>query len=463
MDSERAEKLQQLEKILQSQALQSSETLKAFFKFVVLKTIENQDSNLKEYVIATEVFGRNSNYDPRVDSVVRVQALRLRSKLQEYYATEGKHDDWLIDLPKGQYSVVFSRIDNSNGSGSKNDQLVELDSEISSSKEDLFVQETNKSFSKGPWVNKWLIVACLGLTVLSLVLGIMAFKNRNKDHSRGVSVEASRTIDSEEMRAIKLLWGGILSSPEPVLVTYSNAVFTGIAETGMKLVEPLDSPKRWPKSTANESQSLTTTSTSNQPITSHYTGIGEVMGVHFLGNLFWKADHPFRIKRSLMLNWDDMKVENIVVLGSSAENYLTRDLPQEQNFVFRVLKNDKGEEKYGILNLNPQQNEQQMYFATEEGPSTTQVTEDYAVISLLKGLDTKRKLLILGGIKTFGTQAAAEYMTRPEYMKALMQKLNTSSDSQAPSLPPYYQVLIKVKVNGGVPVHISYVTHRVLN
>src|SRR4029078_7247262 len=81
---------------------------KAFLRFVVVKALDNQDVSLKEYTIATEVFGRHSNYDPHNDSIVRVQASRLRSKLQEYYKTEGKRDKIIIELPKGGYLPTFS-------------------------------------------------------------------------------------------------------------------------------------------------------------------------------------------------------------------------------------------------------------------------------------------------------------------------------------------------------------------
>src|SRR5919108_5691889 len=107
MELGKEQKLEQLEKVLQSRALQNSESLKAFLRFVVNKTVDNQEALLKEYTIATEVFGRDSDYDPRIDSVVRVQAGRLRTKLQEYYTTEGKGDPVIIDLPKGHYHPVF--------------------------------------------------------------------------------------------------------------------------------------------------------------------------------------------------------------------------------------------------------------------------------------------------------------------------------------------------------------------
>ena len=73
------EKLGELEKILSARTLQASESLRAFLRFVCERTIQEPDGQLKEYVIATEVFKRRSDYDPRIDSVVRVQAGRHRT------------------------------------------------------------------------------------------------------------------------------------------------------------------------------------------------------------------------------------------------------------------------------------------------------------------------------------------------------------------------------------------------
>ena len=108
MELGKEQKIEQLEKVLHSRTLQNSENLKAFLRFVVEKTLADEDVQLKEYTIATEVFGRKSDYDPRIDSVVRVQAGRLRTKLQEYYTVEGKNDQIVIDLPKGHYHPVFN-------------------------------------------------------------------------------------------------------------------------------------------------------------------------------------------------------------------------------------------------------------------------------------------------------------------------------------------------------------------
>ncbi|HWG58820.1 MAG TPA: tetratricopeptide repeat protein, partial [Candidatus Acidoferrales bacterium] len=74
-----------------------------FLEFVVEESLAGRQHRLKEYVIGIEVFGRVDSFDPRVDSIVRVEARRLRGKLQEYYAAEGINDRIRIKLRKGSY------------------------------------------------------------------------------------------------------------------------------------------------------------------------------------------------------------------------------------------------------------------------------------------------------------------------------------------------------------------------
>jgi serine/threonine-protein kinase len=80
-----------------------------FLQFTVEKALAGASSTLKEYAIGLEVFDRDSSFDPRIDPIVRVEARRLRTKLKQYYETEGASDAILLDYPKGQYAPVFSQ------------------------------------------------------------------------------------------------------------------------------------------------------------------------------------------------------------------------------------------------------------------------------------------------------------------------------------------------------------------
>jgi adenylate cyclase len=96
-----------LQRVLESPGFARNERLSQFLRFVVEKSLEGRGNELKESVIAVEVFGRRADYDPKLDSIVRTEAGRLRARLAKYYGGEGSGDSIVIDLPKGGYSPVF--------------------------------------------------------------------------------------------------------------------------------------------------------------------------------------------------------------------------------------------------------------------------------------------------------------------------------------------------------------------
>jgi hypothetical protein len=305
--------------------------------------------------------------------------------------------------------------------------------------------------------DRW-IIAILGLLCIALGSSTLFFYWRAKENPVPLVLPK---VDPVGMRILGPIWQDFLQSPGPILVAYSNTLFEGTAETGMKLLTPLDSIK--PGARTSQPQQSLASRKQDRVITEHYTGVGEPMGVYYLGEFFGKLGRSLRVKRSLLLTWEDLKSENFIFLGSPAENLLLRDLPQEQHFVFRTVKTTSGKLEYGIVNLQPKLGEEKYYIASQEGPSRSQISEDYALISLLKGLDPKTRLMILAGITTYGTQAAVEYVVKPDYAADLVSHLNISRSKNVVSLPPYYQLLIRVKVNGQVPINATYVTHHVLD
>ena len=103
--------LAELEKILSSNAFAHSERHSRFLRFVVEQTLQGKGDQLKEYLLGVEVFHRPPSFDPRIDSTVRTEASRLRSRLKEYYEGEGRDDPILIELLKGSYIPLFQKRD----------------------------------------------------------------------------------------------------------------------------------------------------------------------------------------------------------------------------------------------------------------------------------------------------------------------------------------------------------------
>jgi len=97
----------QLDRILASEGFANAERMSGFLRYVVDRTLAGEGDQVKEYAIGVDVFGRNGDYDPRLDSIVRVEARRLRTKVEEYYANGGIHDPVIIRLRRGSYVPAF--------------------------------------------------------------------------------------------------------------------------------------------------------------------------------------------------------------------------------------------------------------------------------------------------------------------------------------------------------------------
>jgi hypothetical protein len=100
---------EQLSRIVESAIFAQSERLSRFLRFTVETTLAGGADQLKEYLIGTEVYDRKPPYHPNVDSIVRSEARRLRSKLKDYYESYGKADPVFIYYRIGSYVPVFRR------------------------------------------------------------------------------------------------------------------------------------------------------------------------------------------------------------------------------------------------------------------------------------------------------------------------------------------------------------------
>src|SRR4029077_5395188 len=90
--------LAQIEKLVTSHTLHGSESLCKLLRYLAKHALNHPGTSIKEYQIATEVFGRSDDFDPQLDSMVRVEAGRLRGKLAEYYSVNGSDDPIVVEL-----------------------------------------------------------------------------------------------------------------------------------------------------------------------------------------------------------------------------------------------------------------------------------------------------------------------------------------------------------------------------
>jgi serine/threonine-protein kinase len=100
--------LAHLARVLASSAFGGAERSIAMLRVLVERTVDGDGDRLKEYTVGVEALGRGTSFDPRTDPIVRAEASRLRSRLERYYADEGRDDELIIELPKGTYVPRFA-------------------------------------------------------------------------------------------------------------------------------------------------------------------------------------------------------------------------------------------------------------------------------------------------------------------------------------------------------------------
>jgi Tol biopolymer transport system component len=93
----------QTNRVIASRHFEGSERLGQFLRHIVEETLEGRAGEIKEYVIGVAVYRKRDDFDPRIDSTVRVEASRLRRRLAKFYEDEGKQDAIIISVPKGRY------------------------------------------------------------------------------------------------------------------------------------------------------------------------------------------------------------------------------------------------------------------------------------------------------------------------------------------------------------------------
>jgi len=399
--TEKQQYFAQIERLINSHVLHGSEQLCKLLRYLAEHALERPGSPLKEYQIATEVFGRPADFDPQLDSTIRVQVGRLRLKLAEYYSSEGASDSVIVELPKGTYLPSFHL-----RSTAPVVQLPRLQPAV----------PRKKRLGPGAVLSGLLLVA------VAVIIYLLASAN-----SRPVAKQESPPA------VFAMFWRGYLNSSEEPWVIFSNGAFVGRPETGMRYFDSVHD--------------------SRDAILDHYTGVGEVLAVHALDQVFTSLNRHLRVKRGSLVSLDDVKNADVIFVGSPAENLTLRDIPSTTKFFFRTLDSGPRKGDLAIINVQPQGGEPNYFIGT---PSNLHLEEDYSIVALVPGMNPAKSEMILAGTTTLGTEAAVEYVCQSDSLEKLIPRLRTSSDGV---IEPFEAVL-RVRVRRGVPVESEIIALR---
>jgi len=390
-----------VERIVSSQHFKTSLRLCQFLQYVADCAIRESPEEATEQQIGIRVFGRPPGYNSSEDSIVRTHARLLRQKLEAYFAQEGVAEAMVLEMPKGHYLPVFMH-----RSGKHADAGGRPPVRLS--------EDSEPAFHLAAALNRHRRVLAAAAVVLVAAGALLVWK------------PWSRPAPAES--AVDVFWRPYLTGDPPIVI-FSNALFKGDSTNGLSYASSED-----PNATANG------------PYVDTYTGIGELASVYTLTKLFDAHKSSFILKRSLLVTWDEAELRNLIFIGSRAENPSLRVLPSTTDFTMVATADSAG-----VVNHNPNPGEPAVYSRPEHP-----LTKDYAILAMLPGVQSGKRILIFSGLTTYGTQAAVEYVCRPETSSELVKKITGPKSELRP-----FEAVLETSIVGGVPLQARLVTIRV--
>ena len=420
------EKREELRRVLDSKLFANSPKKTRFLDFVTEQTLAGNGEKLNEYMIGVEVYERGVDFNPQRDPIVRVQAYEIRRLLKKYYEEDGKANPMRLDLPAGHYVPVFTRTAEQD---SVADQVPTIPGVPS------------RELSPLPWV------LAIGLGLGCVVLAVLLASSWNR---RG-SAPAPEPAMPE---SVAWFWKPFFPPAAAPLITIPNHPLLRAAHDGDS-AQTLTGGHEIPKSSLPEFRDTIHFHELKRfifvPSLTDFTSVGETLGVVNLCEMFSSVGQKCQVQQSRLVNLDEINENNAILLGGN------------QAWSGRVFLNKEGFQFQSgvIFNRNPQPGEQAVY-KPEFDSVTNHLTRDYALVLMLPNETNDKRVLLIYGIYTQGSQAAIAFLTNPERMSELRKALLDLAPDHK-TIPQYFQLLLTTTVENSVPGKSSLVAVRVIS
>ena len=424
------EKREELRRVLESKYFANSPKKTRFLEFVSEQAFLGNGDKLNEYLIGVEVYDRGVDFNPQKDPIVRVQAHEIRRLLNKYYEVNGHGGLIRLDLPSGHYVPVFRR-------GTSDESAADTPAPLEAKKARL----PNRLH-----LSLTIVLGALCVALASILIFIF-------NSWKGGQAAPPRVQVASLPEGIDWFWHPFLPPAEAPLITIPNHPLLRAAHDGDS-AQTLAEGHEIPKASLPEFRDTIHFRELKRflfvPSVTDFTSVGETLGVVNLCKMFATVGQGCRVQPSRLVNIEEIKGDNAILLGGN-QSWSGRVFLNAQGFHFQSGV---------ILNRNPQPGEKEVY-KPEFDSVTNQLTRDYAVVLMMPNERKEKRVLLIYGIYTQGSQAAIEYLTNPERMAELRKSLLDLAPDHK-TLPPYFQVLLTTTVENSVPGKSSLVALRII-
>ncbi len=405
--------IQELEIVLASPLFRSSKRCQQFLRYSVQHVLDGDLDQLKERSIGIAVFERPNSYDTGEDSIVRVTAKEVRSRLIQYYAGLTSEPPVRLEIAPGSYRTEF--------------RWSSVASHETITPEVSLPEPDSKPTLHFPWRTFG-----IGVFLLALVSSAVAY----------------RVFFPPEPDLLTKFWGPVLAGSKPVLICMANPGVYRMADNVFQRFG-IDDPGHATVLAPKLPDQGVVYGREIIPATDAYAGMGDTIAVTHLAVLFTKLGKGLQIRKSADVSFDDLRSTPAVLIGAFTNSW-TLELMKEWRFVFDVNRPPgwviRDRNDAARVWANP---------AFQQELRSRKLTEDYALISRVFEQRSGQPVVSVAGITDFGTEAAAEFLSDESLLSLAF--VNAPKDWQRKNL----QLIIKTQVIGHTTGKPEFVARQV--
>ncbi len=380
--------LAQLDRILANPSFKNSRRYPNLLRYLVERTLDGSGGDLKERTLGIDVFGREPAYDTNLDPVVRTTAAEIRKRLAQYYQDPAHRSELRIDLPLGSYAARFQSEEAAPA------PLVHP----------VLVIEPAAAIEPPKVRRRRVSLALIAVPAVLFALAAVKFW--------------------PSPSALDRLWIPVLESPNPALLCIGQRPFVAFSATEPKSLPSAGQSEPGPQTTLYQLYYLG----------SQNVGIADVITAGRLTGLLQAKGKAYHIRAESSTTFEDLRGGPVVLIGAFNNDWSMR-LMGPRRFSF-----ERDGDTFWIKDAqNPSDRSHAVNYTTPY----LQVTEDYAIISRVRDSVTERMVVLAGGLTGYGTLAASEFLTNPEYMEAV------AAHAPANWAQKNLQILVATKVING--------------
>jgi len=362
-ESEREAIRIQLERMLANPLFKNSKRYPNLLRYIVEETLEGEQEELRERTLGVEVFHREPNYDSNADPIVRATAGEIRKRIAQYYHEHGHESEIRIDLSPGSYVPIF-----------------EMPAAVAPP---VPIRAPRR---------RYLPYAIEAAAVLAVAIA-----------SAWLHPWAPRS-------ALDRFWAPVLDSSSTVLLCVGQRQFLGSSpETAQQ--SGADLPKA-PDRELGSPAAITLFKL--YYLGSQNVAFPDVMTLARLTGLLAAKGKAYRVRGESSTSFADLRDGPVVLVGALNNDWTMR-LMGAMRFSF--------ERENDIFWIKDQRNPSTRNRGVNYATPYLQLTEDYAIITRVLEPMTERMVVVAGGLTGYGTTAAGEFLTNPDYLQTVAKQL----------------------------------------